>query len=96
MLVVITYDVSTEDADGRRRLRKVARVCLDYGQRVQKSVFEAVVSPKEWVELRQRLLGEIDPEHDSLRFYFLNEADRRRIEHYGIGGPLDLEGPLLI
>lgn len=68
MLMLITYDVKTEDAAGRRRLRRVARACLDFGQRVQFSVFECEVAPAQWVALRARLVGEIDPAVDSLRF----------------------------
>ncbi|HET6537829.1 MAG TPA: CRISPR-associated endonuclease Cas2 [Sphingopyxis sp.] len=94
MLVLITYDVKTEDAVGRRRLRRVARACLDFGQRVQYSVFECEVDPAQWVALRARLIGEIDPECDSLRFYRLGAEGRRRIEHVGAKAVLDLAGPL--
>ncbi|MBI4424983.1 MAG: CRISPR-associated endonuclease Cas2 [Elusimicrobia bacterium] len=96
MLVVVTYDVNTEKAAGRRRLRRVARACLDFGQRVQKSVFECLVRDVDWVELRGRLLKEMNTKEDSLRFYFIDEAARERIEHHGLGKPNDLDGPLVI
>lgn len=83
MMVLVSYDVSTEDDGGRRRLRRVARACLDWGQRVQFSVFECEVDPAQWTMLRNRLLKEIDAEADSLRFYFLGANWRRRIEHVG-------------
>lgn len=94
MLVLITYDVKTEDAAGRRRLRRVARACLDFGQRVQYSVFECEVDPAQWVALRARLIGEINPEYDSLRFYRLGAEGQKRIEHVGAKAVLDLTGPL--
>lgn len=95
MLMLVTYDVSTEDLAGRRRLRRVARACLDFGQRVQNSVFECEVDPAQWAELRARLLGEIDPAVDSLRFYRLGADGRRRVEHAGAKPVIDLDGPLL-
>jgi CRISPR-associated protein Cas2 len=95
MLMLITYDVSTEDLAGRRRLRRVARACLDFGQRVQNSVFECEMDPAQWAGLRARLLGEIDPARDSLRFYRLGAEGRRRVEHAGAKAVLDLDGPLL-
>ena len=93
--MLITYDVSTEDLAGRRRLRRVARACLDFGQRVQNSVFECEVDPAQWAGLRARLLAEIDPARDSLRFYRLGAKGRRRVEHAGAKVVLDLNGPLL-
>lgn len=93
--MLITYDVSTEDVAGRRRLRRVARACLDFGQRVQNSVFECEVDPAQWAGLRARLLAEIDPARDSLRFYRLGAEGRRRVEHAGAKAVLDLDGPLL-
>ncbi len=93
--MLITYDVSTEDLAGRRRLRRVARACLDFGQRVQNSVFECEVEPAQWAGLRARLLGEIDSARDSLRFYRLGADGRRRVEHAGAKPVLDLDGPLL-
>lgn len=95
MLMLVTYDVSTQDSAGRKRLRRVARACLDYGQRVQCSVFECEVDPGQWAQLRNRLIGEIDPQHDSLRFYRLGADGKRRVEHVGSKPVVDLEGPLL-
>jgi CRISPR-associated protein Cas2 len=95
MLMLVTYDVSTVDAPGRRRLRRVARACLDYGQRVQNSVFEIEVDPAQWAVLRARLVGEIDADRDSLRCYQLGADGRRRVEHIGAKPTLDLEGPLV-
>ena len=95
MLMLVTYDVNTEDRAGRRRLRRVARACLNRGQRVQHSVFECQVDPAQWAELRARLISEIDPAKDSLRFYRLGTEGKRRVEHVGAKLPLDLDGPLL-
>lgn len=95
MLMLIAYDVSTETAAGRRRLRRVARACLDYGQRVQNSVFECEVDPSQWVALKARLIAEIDPAADSLRFYRLGADGRRRVEHIGAKPVQDLDGPLV-
>lgn len=95
MLMLVTYDVRTEDNSGRRRLRRVARACLDFGQRVQNSVFECEVNPAQWTALRQRLIEEIDADCDSLRFYRLGAEGRKRIEHVGAKASLDLQGPLL-
>ncbi|HEY1685427.1 MAG TPA: CRISPR-associated endonuclease Cas2 [Tepidisphaeraceae bacterium] len=96
MLVLITYDMTTIDKAGRRRLRRVARCCQDYGQRVQFSVFECTVGDKEWVVLKDRLLKEIDPKQDSLRFYFLDKTAVERLEHHGVKEPRDLSEPLVI
>ncbi len=93
--MLITYDVSTATSAGRRRLRRVARACLDYGQRVQNSVFECEVDPAQWTALKARLIGEIDPAADSLRFYRLGAEGHRRVEHVGAKPTLDLEGPLV-
>ncbi|MCK0206691.1 CRISPR-associated endonuclease Cas2 [Starkeya koreensis] len=95
MLMLVAYDVRTETAAGRRRLRRVARACLDYGQRVQSSVFECEVDPSQWVALRARLIAEIEETTDSLRFYRLGADGRRRVEHVGAKRTLDLDGPLL-
>jgi len=95
MLVLITYDVATDSENGQRRLRKVARVCENYGQRVQKSVFECVVEPAMWTLLRQRLAETVDLKQDSLRFYFLGKNWKPRIEHLGAGQTYDPEGPLI-
>ena len=95
MLMLVTYDVNTEDAAGRRRLRRIARACLDWGQRVQYSVFECELDPAQWVTLRARLLDEMDPATDSLRFYRLGADGARRVEHVGAKPKPDLDGPLL-
>lgn len=95
MLVLVTYDVGTQTKEGRRRLRRVARTCLDYGQRVQLSVFECEVDPAQWATLRARLIAEIDPAQDSLRFYRLGREGRTRTEHIGAKSVLDLEAPLV-
>ena len=96
MLVLITYDVRTEDAAGRRRLRRVARACQDYGQRVQFSVFECEIDPAQWVALRARLVGEIDETMDSLRFYFLGANWRSRVDHVGAKPAIDFDEPLIL
>ena len=95
MLVLITYDVNTETSAGRKRLRKVAKKCVDHGQRVQNSVFECEVDPAQWAALRARLMAEVDLEQDSLRFYRLGASGRARVEHMGAKPVLDLEGPLV-
>ena len=96
MLVVVTYDVNTETAAGKRRLRRVAKACLDYGQRVQNSVFECWVDPAQWTKLRANLLAEVHTERDSLRFYFLGDHWQGRVEHVGAKAGYDLEGPLIL
>lgn len=96
MLVVVSYDVKTEDPAGRKRLRKIAKICQDYGQRVQFSVFECEISPARWVELRACLLATMESKVDSLRFYNLGADGQRRIEHVGAKRPLDLDAPLLL
>ena len=95
MMVLITYDVDTTSAAGRKRLRVLAKQCQNYGQRVQNSVFECVVDAAQLRQLRQRLVGGINPEKDSLRFYFLGNEWRNRVEHVGAKPSLDLEGPLI-
>lgn len=95
MMVLVTYDVSTVDRDGQRRLRRVARACRDYGQRVQYSVFEIEVDPARWAWLRDRLCEIIDPKVDSLRFYFLGASWKRRVEHVGAKAVPDLSDPLV-
>ena len=96
MFILITYDVSTVEKAGQRRLRRVAQACKDYGTRVQKSVFECQVGRSEWATLRQRLLDESNPAEDSLRFYFLDETAVGKVEHHGAGKPLDLSEPLVL
>ena len=95
MLVLVTYDVSTETPAGRKRLRRISRACLDYGQRVQYSVFECEVDPAQWTELRARLLDEYDETTDSLRFYFLGANWKRRIEHCGAKPATDFDDVLI-
>ena len=96
MLVVVSYDVDTTEAAGRRRLRRIAKTCQSRGQRVQFSVFECEVTPADWVTLRARLLQEMNETKDSLRFYFLGADGKRRIEHAGNRKPIDLDGALII
>lgn len=95
-LILVTYDVNTMEAAGRRRLRRVARVCLDYGQRVQKSVFECTVGARELVILRARLQEEIDSELDALRIYYLEGDSGNKTEQYGLGTVVDYEEPLIV
>lgn len=96
MWVLVTYDVRTETPAGRRRLRRVAKACAGFGQRVQKSVFECQLDDASWARLRGRLLEEISCKEDSLRFYFLGEDGAQRVEHHGIGESWDMEGPLVL
>jgi CRISPR-associated protein Cas2 len=96
MMVLITYDVCTIDEAGRRRLRRVARACEDFGQRVQNSVFECLVDPAQWVTLRSRLLSETDANQDTIRFYFLGAEWKRRVEHVGTKPSYDPEGTLIV
>src|SRR6266487_3409705 len=96
MLILVTYDVSTIQRAGQRRLRRVAQACEDYGTRVQKSVFECQVGQKERVLFRDRLLREIKADEDSLRFYFLDEKAVQRTEHHGVGEPVNLSEPLIL
>lgn len=95
MMVLITYDVSTETDGGKKRLRRVARACKDYGQRVQYSVFECDVDPAQLVKLKARLLQEIDQAVDSLRIYQLGANWKGRVEHVGAKPVLDLDGQLV-
>ena len=95
MLVLVTYDVNVGTPEGRRRLWRVARACLDWGQRVQNSVFECEVDPSQWALLRARLIAEIEPATDSLRFYRLGAEGRRKVDHVGAKPVLDLDGPLI-
>lgn len=96
MLVLVTYDVRTSEPGGERRLRRVAKACQDFGQRVQFSVFEIEVDPAQWAKLKARLISLIDPQHDSLRFYMLGANWERRVEHVGAKPAADLNGPLII
>jgi CRISPR-associated protein Cas2 len=94
-MVLVTYDVDTSTAAGRKRLRLVAKQCVNFGQRVQKSVFECLLDPVQLKELRHRLESIIDLDADSLRFYYLGDNWKRRVDHVGAGGGYDPEGVLL-
>ena len=96
MLVLVTYGVNVLDAAGRRRLRRIAKLCQDYGQRVQNSVFECLVDPATWVAVKAQLEREINPEQDSLRSCLLGSNWQRRVEHVGAKPTFDPEGPLIV
>ena len=95
MLVLITYDVKTSTAEGRRRLRRISGACRDFGQRVQYSVFECEVDPAQWTRLRARLLSEFREDEDSLRFYMLGANWKRRVEHHGTKPAIDFDDLLI-
>jgi CRISPR-associated protein Cas2 len=96
MYIIATYDVSTTTPAGRKRLRQVAKTCLDYGQRVQNSVFECKVDPAQFTALKARLIDIIDPEQDSIRFYLLGKNWKNRVEHHGTKSGYDIDGPLIV
>lgn len=96
MMVLVTYDVETASSAGKGRLRKVAKICENYGQRVQNSVFECLVDPTQFEELKHKLLKKIILDLDSLRFYFLGDNWKRRVEHMGAKPSFDPEGPLIV
>ena len=96
MFLLITYDVSTETAEGRRRLRKVAKTCQDYGQRVQNSVFECIADAGQALKIKNKLIKLIDPEEDSLRFYTLGNEYKSKVEHHGIKLSFDVTDPLIL
>lgn len=96
MYVLVTYDVATKTPAGRKRLRLAAKACLDFGQRVQNSVFEMKVDPAQWTECKNRLLEIIDLEEDSIRFYYLGKNWQRRVEHHGTKASYDVDGPLIL
>jgi CRISPR-associated protein Cas2 len=96
MMILITYDVSTKTPEGRYRLRQVAKRCVDYGQRVQNSVFECSLDPAQWTMLRRALLEVINADEDSLRFYFLGANWQKRVEHHGAKSTYDPGGPLIV
>ncbi len=96
MFVLVSYDVSTVDSKGKRRLRRVAKICKNHGQRVQYSVFECLVDPAQWARFRQQLIEAIEPSTDSLRFYFLGSNWKPKVEHVGAKPSIDQEGPLII
>ena len=96
MLILVTYDVSVTEGNGAKRLRKVAKACRDFGQRVQYSVFEIEADPAQWTLLKARLEAIIEPAHDSLRYYYLGANWQRRVEHVGAKSATDLNGPLIL
>lgn len=96
MMVLVSYDVSTASANGEKRLRRLAKACRDYGQRVQYSVFEIEVDFAQWTFVKSNLCELIDPEHDSLRFYYLGRNWQTKVEHVGAKPVLDLNGPLIL
>ena len=96
MMVLVTYDVATTEPGGAKRLRRVAKACRDFGQRVQYSVFEIEVDPAQWTTLKARLEALIDPNRDSLRYYHLGSNWKRRVEHVGAKPATDLGGPLIL
>lgn len=96
MLVVITYDVSTMSSEGQRRLRQISKICQNYGQRVQHSVFECIVDATEYAVLKRKLVDAMDQEEDSLRFYQLGNHYKTKVEHVGIKKSLDMEGLLIL
>ena len=96
MLVLVTYDVNTMEEGGKKRLRQVARACVDFGQRVQYSVFEIEVDPAQWTKLKARLEAIIRPEFDSLRYYHLGANGQRKVEHVGAKPATDLGGTLIV
>lgn len=96
MLVLITYDVSTQDSAGKKRLRKVAKECVNYGQRVQNSVFECILDASQTLILKDKLLSLIDKDKDSLRFYYLGNKYQTKVEHFGTKTTYEAEGTLMI
>ncbi len=96
MYVLVTYDVSTVDKNGQRRLRRVAKTCLDYGQRVQNSVFECKLDPAQFTALRAKILKIVDPSCDSIRFYHLGKNWEQKVEHHGAKATYNMDGPLIL
>ncbi|ALQ52128.1 CRISPR-associated endonuclease Cas2 [Nitrosomonas ureae] len=96
MMILVTYDVSFKTDTGPKRLRRIAKLCLNYGQRVQYSVFEIEVDMAQWTKLKNELIDAIDEEFDSLRFYYLGNNWERRVEHIGAKTVLDLNGLILL
>ncbi len=95
MMVLVTYDVNTETPEGRKRLRQVARECVNYGQRVQHSVFECLLDPTQFAKLKHNLCNIMDNDKDSIRFYYLGSNWQNRIEHFGNKKGYDPEGLLV-
>jgi CRISPR-associated protein Cas2 len=96
MLVLITYDVNTETAAGQKRLRQIAKICVDYGQRVQNSVFECILDAAQLVKVKSELLKTMDMDLDSLRFYLIGNNYKSKVEHYGTKPSFDVTEPLII
>lgn len=96
MFVLVSYDVATKDKGGARRLRRIAKACQNKGQRVQFSVFECIVDPAQWVALKAELMREMNPEKDSLRFYYLGAKWKRKVEHVGVKTAIDFDEPLIM
>jgi CRISPR-associated endoribonuclease Cas2 len=96
MFVLVSYDVAISSPGGKKRLRRVAKTCLNFGQRVQFSIFECVVDPAQWVVLKNQLESIIDTEHDSLRYYYLGSNWKRKVEHIGAKPSLDIDSPLIV
>jgi len=96
MLVLVSYDVSVSTPGGKRRLRQVAKTCVNFGQRVQFSVFECIVEPAQWVALKAKLEKIIDMNTDSLRYYYLGSNWKRRVEHVGAKPGIDIDDPLIV
>jgi CRISPR-associated protein Cas2 len=96
MMVLVTYDVSTTTPEGRKRLRNVAKQCVNYGQRVQNSVFECLLDPAQFTVLKNKLEKIIDKDEDSLRYYFLGSNWKRRVEHVGAKPIYDPEGSMIV
>jgi len=96
MMVLVSYDIRTTDPGGPKRLRRIAKACRDFGQRVQFSVFECDVDPAQWAALRARLIQMISADKDSLRFYFLGANWKRRVEHVGSKAAIDFDAPMIV
>jgi len=96
MMVLVSYDVATMDRVGAKRLRRVAKICQNYGQRVQYSIFECIVDPAQWTQMRCQLIDVIDERQDSLRFYFLGANWQKKVEHVGAKESINQEGPLIV
>jgi CRISPR-associated protein Cas2 len=96
MMILVSYDVSTTTEAGVRRLRKIAKICVDFGLRVQNSVFECNIDSARWEILKDKLLSTFDSDNDSLRFYFLGLNWKRRVEHHGNTALTDIEEPIII
>lgn len=95
MMILVSYDVAKNE-NGTRRLQRISKICQNYGQRVQFSVFECLVDPAQWTNLRGQLIKQFNPEYDSLRFYFLGANWKNRVEHHGAKEVQDPEGPMII